>query len=94
MARTTRRVTAGEATDPETADRYVLPLVHVAVPATLVHFGSSRAQASRDHYVVPLAHLTVPAQWVDYGLWGALGLAVAAEGVSALLRRRSRPPRT
>jgi hypothetical protein len=82
---------------------YVLPLVHVAVPSSLVHFGLSREQASGDHYVVPLAHVKIPATWIDYGIWGALGAAVLSEGVTlpiagalgatAVFRRWSRPPR-
>ena len=92
-----------ESSGPASSDRYVLPLVHVSVPATLVHFGATREQASRDHYVAPLTHIKVQAHWVDYGIWAALGVAVAGEGVTlpiagvvglgALLRRWSRPPR-
>jgi hypothetical protein len=104
----TRATARVDAPAPDTTGRassghYVLPLVHVTVPATLVHFGSTREQASRDHYVTPVAHVKVPANWVDYGIWAALGVAVAGEGVTlpiagalgvgAMLRRRSRPPR-
>jgi hypothetical protein len=94
---------SSETTRSVPSDRYVLPLLHVAVPESLVHFGSSREQASRDHYVVPLAHVKVPANWVDYGIWAALGTAVVSEGVTlpivgalgagVVLRRWSRPPR-
>ena len=103
-AATARVVASGaESTEAASSDQYVLPLVHVSVPATLVHFGATREQASRDHYVAPLTHIKVPANWVDYGIWAALGVAVAGEGVTlpiagavglgALLRRWSRPPR-
>jgi hypothetical protein len=73
------------------------------VPASLVHFGASRDQARTDRYVTPIGHKQIPAHWVDYGIWGALGLAVASEGITlpiagalgvgAFLRRRTRPPR-
>lgn len=82
-------------------NRYVVPLIHVGVPDTWVHFGSSRREASADRYVVPLVHLPVPANWVDYAVWAALGAAVAGEVVSlpavgavglafAMIRHRSR----
>jgi hypothetical protein len=66
----------------EAADRYVVPLVHVAMPGTWVHFGATRRQARADRYVVPLVHVGVPAHWVDYGIWAAVGSTVVSGGLT------------